>query len=413
MNELFDSIVTILLFIIVLGGLVLFHELGHFVFARLAGVRVLEFGVGFPPRAKILRTAPPSAEQVERAERMRRETQAALEAAGDDEDLRSAILGSRPAEPIGTQYTLNWLPIGGFVKLEDEDGGDSDDPRSFGRARLPVKLLILAAGVLMNLVLSFAIFASIAWFATPYVGLKFGTVEAGSPAQQAGLRDDDALVSVNGEAFEFYGPSIVDALHADAGQTVSLGVIHADGSHATLTATLRSPAEVAAGQGALGIRAGPQGFESLFYGEYTGRPLPQALEIGASETTRWFGLILSGLGDLVGSVASDPTAAPPVSGPVGIATSLGEVFRGSGPILTLYVAGILSANLALVNFLPFPPLDGGRMVVLVLKAIPRYGSRISVRAERLTYAIGFIALFTFLIWITVFDVVRQVGGGTP
>ena len=89
------------------------------------------------------------------------------------------------------------------------------------------------------------------------------------------------------------------------------------------------------------------------------------------------------------------------------------MFRGSGPILTLYVAGILSANLALVNILPFPPLDGGRMFVLILKAIPRYGPRISLRAERVTYAIGFVALFTFLIWITVFDIARQVGGGTP
>jgi regulator of sigma E protease len=77
------------------------------------------------------------------------------------------------------------------------------------------------------------------------------------------------------------------------------------------------------------------------------------------------------------------------------------------------VAGILSANLALVNILPFPPLDGGRMLMLLLKAIPRYGKRISLRAEQLTYAIGFVALFTFLIWITVFDVARQFGGGTP
>jgi len=75
------------------------------------------------------------------------------------------------------------------------------------------------------------------------------------------------------------------------------------------------------------------------------------------------------------------------------------------------VAGILSANLALVNVLPFPPLDGGRIFVLLLKAIPRYGAKISVRAERLTYAIGFVALFGFLIWITVFDVIRGLGGG--
>ena len=113
----------------------------------------------------------------------------------------------------------------------------------------------------------------------------------------------------------------------------------------------------------------------------------------------------------LGLVLENPTQAPPVSGPVGIATSLGDVFRNSGVVMTLYVAGILSANLALVNILPFPPLDGGRMLVLLLKAIPRFGKRISLRAEQLTYAIGFVALFTFLIWITVFDIARQVGGG--
>ena len=79
-----------------------------------------------------------------------------------------------------------------------------------------------------------------------------------------------------------------------------------------------------------------------------------------------------------------------------------------GPLYVLYMAGLLSANLALVNALPFPPLDGGRMLVILLKAIPRYGTRISLRAERVTYAVGFVALFTFLIWITVFDIGRSV-----
>ena len=371
MTAVADTVVTILLFVIVLGGLVLFHELGHFITARLARVRVLEFGIGFPPRARVL---------------------------------------ARGGE---TLYTLNWLPIGGFVKLEGEDGDEVDDPRSFARARLPVKLFILVAGVGMNLLLAFSIFTAIAWVATPYVGLKFASVEAGSPAAAAGLQAGDAIISVDGQAFEFYGQSAIEALRAHPGQTVTLGLIRADGSRTQVTATLRDQAAIDAGKGALGIKAGEKGFESLFYGEYTGRPLGAALDIGASETTRWFGLILSGLGDLAGSIASNPTAAPPVSGPVGIATSLGEVFRGSGPILTLYVAGILSANLALVNVLPFPPLDGGRMLVILLKAIPRYGTRISLRAERLTYAIGFVALFGFLIWITVFDIARQIGGAAP
>ena len=403
MNGIVDVLVTIVLFVVVLGGLVLFHEFGHFVTARLAKVRVLEFGVGFPPRARVLWTGPASAEDLARAERRRAD---ALEAAGDDTYLRDTILDEEPVQPTGTVYTLNWLPIGGFVKMEGEDGDAADDPRSFGRARLPVKLFILAAGAIMNVVLAFSIFAGIAWLATPHVGLKFATVDAGSPAQAAGLQTGDVILSLDGEAFDFYGSDIVGSLKQRPGETVTLGVLHPDGSRTDTAATLRSAEEIKAGKGALGIMAP----EVVFTGEYRGRPLGDALAIGASETTRWFGLIVEGLGDLAGSIASDPTAPPEVSGPVGIATSLGEVFRGSGPILTLYVAGILSANLALVNILPFPPLDGGRMLVLVLKAIPRYGPRISLRAEQVTYAIGFVALFTFLIWITVFDIARQVGG---
>jgi len=110
----------------------------------------------------------------------------------------------------------------------------------------------------------------------------------------------------------------------------------------------------------------------------------------------------------VGNFVSDPTAAPPVQGPIGIATSIGQVFRDFGPVMTLYVAGILSANLALVNALPFPPLDGGRMLVIVLKRI--FGTRISLQAERLTYFVGFAFLMAFLLWVTVFDVIR---GGSP
>lgn len=413
MTMLIDTVVTIALFIIVLGGLVLIHELGHFITARAARVRVLEFGVGFPPKARSLGRGGVSSRDAEAYARARDEALAATRA---DEAAHEAVLET-PEVPRGTEYTLNWLPIGGFVKLEDENGGESFDPRSFGRARLPVKLGILVAGVLMNLLLALSIFTAIAWFATPYVGLKFAEIEPGSPAAAAGLAAGDAIVSLDGTRYDFFGSydgvSPIQDLRTHAGQTVTLGILRADGTRDDVQATLRTQAELDAGKGALGIKAGTQGFEYVFLGDYTGRSFSQALQIGWAETTRWFGLILDGLGQLVGSVVSDPTAAPPVSGPVGIATSLGETFRGSGLVMTLYVAAILSANLALVNVLPFPPLDGGRMLVLLLKAIPRYGRRISLRAEQLTYAIGFVALFAFLIWITVFDIARQVGGGTP
>ena len=203
----------------------------------MARVRVLEFGVGFPPRARVLRTGKPSKEDVEAAA-LRRE--AAIAAAADTYE-RDAILDQEPAPPEGTLYTLNWLPIGGFVKLEGEDGDHADDPRSFARARLPIKLGILIAGVFMNLILSLAIFTGIAWLATPYVGVKFETVQPGSPAAQAGLEGGDAIVTINGIQFDFFGAydgsTAIEELRALAGQPVTVGVLHADGT----TSRSRSP----------------------------------------------------------------------------------------------------------------------------------------------------------------------------
>jgi regulator of sigma E protease len=368
MSQLLQALVTLVLFIVVLGSLVLIHELGHFITARLAGVRVLEFGIGFPPRAKILR------------------------ARGE------------------TLYTLNWLPIGGFVKLEGEDGDEADDPRSFVRARLPTKLVILVAGVAMNLVLSFLIFTAIAWVATPFVGLRFFEVQPGSPAATAGLKPGDAILGIDGHEYEFFGDGqILTELRQDAGKTVTLTIEHPDGRIESIPVALRPPAQLDKDHGPLGISGETKPFEARFFGN-TGHPLPTAVGIGASETTRWFGVILSGLGDLVGQFASNPTAPPPVAGPVGIATQIADIFFGAGPVMTLYVAGILSANLALVNILPFPPLDGGRMLMIVLKSL--FGKRISLRAERLTYVVGFVFLFAFLIWVTGFDIVRILSGGS-
>jgi regulator of sigma E protease len=401
MSGLFDIGISILLFILVLGGLVLVHELGHFITARLARVRVLEFGVGFPPRAKSLGRGGVSA--ADAASYKLRRAEAIARAQGDPE-LLEAILES-PEEPPGTLYTLNWLPIGGFVKLEDEDGGDSGDPRSFGRARLPVKLVILVAGVAMNLLVSFVIFTGIALVGEPALGYTLSEVVAGSPAESAGLQPGDTLTSINGVQYSVFDQQLpTDDLRALAGQTVVLGILHADGSSEDVTVTLRIPTSVE--KGALGITYAPGQVGTVSYAP------GEAVGVGVTRTAEAFGMILDGLGKIGRSIVTDPTAAPPASGPVGIAGQLHDVLANLGPLYLVYMIGILSANLALVNILPFPPLDGGRMLMLVLKALPG-GRRISLRAEQLTYAVGFVALFAFLIWVTVFDVIRQVGGGTP
>ncbi len=382
---IFQSAFTIVLFFFILVVLVVVHELGHFVVARLLGIRVLEFGIGFPPRAKVLRS---------RGE---------------------------------TLYTLNWLPIGGFVKLEGEDG-ESDDPRSFVAASLWRKLLVLVAGVAMNLLLAFALFAGMALLATPQGSLSIGQVLPGSPAASAGLVAGDQIEAVNGKTFDAIPGSTaasdaVGVLRGDAGQTVTLHVRSADGSTRDVTATLRTAAEIAAGQGALGISIN----DFVPTGQYAGRDLGQAISKGASWTTSAFTLVIGGLGDLAHSIVTSPTTAPPVSGPVGIAATVGNVFWQEGPIWTLYLAALLSANLALVNFLPIPPLDGGRALVVVLKSagallgrgLRRAGVRVSgpsrqlaVTAEQLTYLVGFVFLLGFLAWVSYFDIARQVAG-TP
>src|SRR3954453_16633513 len=181
-----QSIITIVIFIVMLGALVVIHELGHFITARLAGIRVHEFGIGFPPRARVLRSH------------------------GE------------------TLYTLNWLPIGGVVRLEGEDG-DSGDPRSFGRAPLAIRLVVLLAGVVMNLLLAFLIFTATAWFPGSAVELQFPSVQADSPAAAAGLRGGEALVSIDGryyDQFRIGGPGeMLGDLRSRAGQAVRLGVV--------------------------------------------------------------------------------------------------------------------------------------------------------------------------------------------
>jgi regulator of sigma E protease len=367
-SDLARLLVTIVLFIVVLGGIVLIHEIGHFIAARIARMRVLEFGIGFPPRARVLAT---------RGE---------------------------------TLWTLNWLPIGGFVKL-DEDA-ESSDPRSFSARPLWQRLAVLAAGVVMNVVLAAAIFTGIAWLATPTFGVRIPVdgVQAGSPAAAAGIVAGDALVSLDGRAYDLYSEGILGAIREHAGQAVVLGVRHADGTTSDVTVTLRGPDQIDLQHGALGIQATAEHpFESVALDGYASRPLGDAAEIGVRELSRWGGLIVGGLGDLASSIISNPTAPPPVSGPIGIAVGISDVFFSTGPIHTLYLAGILSINLAVVNILPFPPLDGGRMLVIVLRRV--FGKRISVRAEQLTYVIGFVFLLAFLAWVSGFDIARL--GGTP
>ncbi len=253
MTAFVQSIITIVLFIFILGALVIIHELGHFLTARAFRVRVLEFGIGFPPRAKVMRSK------------------------GE------------------TLYTLNWLPIGGFVKLEGEDGTEVDDPRSFAAQRYLTKMAILVAGVLMNILLAFVIFTGIALYGDPTIGANITTVQPGSPAAAAGLQPGDVIVSVNGKvynAFSSAGPT--GDLQTCPARTVVLGVKHPDGTTSDLNATLRTTEELQTNKGALGIITSAAVLEQ----RVTYSPL-EAVRVGAQRTVDALGLIVNGLGQLV------------------------------------------------------------------------------------------------------------------
>jgi regulator of sigma E protease len=375
-----DGLLDIVILLAILVGLVLVHELGHFVMARRAGVKVHEFGVGFPPRAAILH---------------------------------------RGRETV---YSLNWLPIGGFVRLEGEDG-ESVDPRAFVNQRLRTRLGILLAGVAINFVLAWAIFTGIAMLADPVMNVRIGSVTPGSPAATAGLvgsdigyvpgkgveYDDakgDVIVAIDGQRFPVFDgvggpvdgatrPPPLQYLADRPGQTVVLTVRHGDGSVEDVEATLR-PADEIATQGALGVR-----ILALPQEEVTRGPL-EAVVIGFARTVEASTLILRGVAELVTNLAN-----PPVAGPVGIVGIVGEVRAELPPVFLVWLVGLLSANLAIINALPFPPMDGGRVAIALIKATGK--NRISPATERAVYLTGFALLMALLVWVTAQDIGRLVG----
>lgn len=434
--DLLSGAAAIVVTLAILVVLVLVHEVGHFIAARRFKVRVHEFGIGFPPRARVL---------------------------GSDGE---------------TLYTLNWLPIGGFVRLEGEDGGSRSDPRSFAAQPLGRRVVILASGVAMNLALAVVVLTAVTAYADPSVALRFVDAAPGSLATNIGLAAGDVLERVEGQRFSYFDQEDPTAeLTARVGQATTLTIRHADGSleertielargggmriglvqddspaaaialtagdvllavdgrpvgylergdastylrdHAgqrvvltveraggttdQLAVTLRDPADVGPDRGALGVRFDP-GTVRAEPGPPISRDLPSSALKGVQRTVQALGLVLGALGTLVGSLASDPTQAPPVAGPVGITFAIGSLLQSYPPIFLLWLAGLLSANLALINILPYPPLDGGRIAVAVLQAA--VGNRISGSIERLAYFVGFVVLMGLLLWVTYFDVLR-------
>ena len=341
--------VTILAFVVIFSIVVFVHELGHFVVAKLAGVRVDEFGFGYPPR--LFR----------------------LFKRGD------------------TEYTLNAIPIGGFVKVAGDD--KPDDPRSMARRSPWVRLAFLLAGPAMNLALAALLFAVTFMMGVPAPGVGILEVEAGSPAAQAGLRVGDIIVGVDGQRVVM--PSDLQALIEERlGREVAL-TVRRGGQE--LAQPLRVPrAQHAPDQGAMGVRIGvPE--ERVSY------PLFSALGLGLQQALVSVVAIIGGLIAMVrGAVPAD------LAGPIGIAQMTGQVARSGLTQLVEWTA-FLSVNLFIINLLPIPALDGGRLVFVGLELL-RGGRRVDPQKEGLVHFVGIVLLLTLFLVVSYFDVQRLVRG---
>lgn len=362
-----DTLITAVIFLVILTILVLIHEAGHFFVARRAGIRVEEFGIGLPPK----------------------------------------IWGKKYGE---TEYTINLLPIGGFVRMHGEspdgvsiqDGHDAkaqeDDSRTFMSKSKLARTAVLLAGVTANLLLGIVIFTIVFTVGLPQFAAEpvVNSVTPESPAQIAGFKQGQTIVALNGEPYDKIEAGFSEEVKDKAGQPVTITVEDENGQKQDLVVTPRQ--DPPAGQGALGITIGGG---DIYVASTEKYPIYQAWWEGIKEALNFSWQILASLGGMVGGLVSTGTAPADLAGPVGIAGIIGQA-RELGWIPVLFFAGIISINLAVVNVLPFPALDGGRLVFVVYEAITRRKANPNV--ERWVNTIGMLVLLGLIALITISDI---------
>ena len=346
-------LITIVAFVAVLVVLIIAHELGHFVTAKASGVKVEEFGLGFPPR----------------------------------------LLSIRKGE---TLYSLNAIPLGGFTKMAGEE--DSTVPRSLASKSIATRILVLSAGSLMNFLLPLLLF-SIA-FMIPHnlvVGqVLVEEVVPNSPAAGAGIEAGDTLLRIDGNPVRNIG-DVHRYIQLNLGKEITVLTEHSDSTTESVQVIPRwTPPE---GQGATGIVV------KMVYPTIVRQhePFWKAIPLGVGECIETFILFKNGIVSMI--IGTVPVA---VAGPVGIAQITGEVAKaGISPLLEF--AAFLSINLGLINIFPLPALDGGRIAFVLLEWVRR-GKRISPKIEGLVHFIGFAMLMGVILLITYQDIIRIIAG---
>ena len=381
---------TVIVFIVILGILVFVHELGHFIVARRNGIKAEEFGFGFPPRAiGWYRNAAGKWRQV-----MGDTSRETLEAAAD--------VSKQPA-PRATIYSLNWLPIGGFVKIKGENGEEQNDSDSFAAKAIWKRTVILSAGVIMNVILAWLLFSLGYMIGMPQSSNSLGSnarisqsqvivaqVLPNSAASAAGLKEGDIIERINSTSITTE-QSLQDAVAVSAGQEASL-LIDRNGQ----TETIKVTPPVKAGERAtIGVEIFSSGLVSY--------PFFSAFWEGAKTDVWLLGQIFVSFYNLFKEIFHGQNVSSQFAGPVGIANITGTAARLGFTYLLQFMA-LLSLNLAVLNILPFPALDGGRILFLIIEKIK--GKPVRRELEALIHNIGFLLLIALVLFVTYKDIVR-------
>jgi regulator of sigma E protease len=338
-------------FIVIFSLLIFVHEFGHFITAKLSGVRVEEFGFGYPPR--LLK------------------------------------LGAWR----GTDITLNALPFGGFVRMSEDDPNTEG---SLASKRRRVRALVYASGALMNVVLAIALYSATFMIGalTPVDGPGAGVyyVAPGSPAEEIGLRPGDNIVAIGGERVDDV-EAVVESIRVYAGRPVEL-VVSRDGREmAPITVTPR--ADPPENEGALGV-ALDMPLEERSY------PVWEAVPLGVRATYNSVRALFLGI-----QAAVRGQMPFQVTGPIGIYQTTVEIAQ-TGIERLLEFTAFLSLNLFLVNLLPLPALDGGRLIFVLLEWL-RGGKRVPPEKEGVVHAIGMVLLIALMVVVTFADYLRYFG----
>ncbi len=396
----------------VFGLLVLVHEFGHFITAKWAGIRVEEFGLGLPPRIVGFRKRESGGWEIvwlgggSSAEDQYSD--------GKQTPFSGASGGvTVPGATGNTIYSLNFLPIGGFVRMPGENGDINDaegkyDPGSFAAKSAGKRIIVLVAGVTMNIILAMILFTiAYGFIGEPMLRPVVGQVVPNSPAAAAGLRTGDTIVAVKGQTIQSFDAlqTIVtqDIANASGRNTVPVAMlVRHRGDPTPVNTVVNARVHPPKDQGAMGVVADESNSNII----YNSVPLWQAPLKGIQHTVIVTGAFFQAIGQMITGAMK-----PQLSGPVGIVQMTGKTAQsvtseGWWPLLNL--TAVLSLNLAIINILPFPALDGGRILLILIELL-RGGKRLKPEREGLINLAGMAVLLTLMVVITISDVTHWGG----